>query len=128
MTTLLEGSRVIELKNAAKQNTLFRKVPFTGPKSQLMVMSLLPDEEIGNETHDGDQVLYAVKGKGVAVLDGASQPFEKGTVVCVPAGTLHNLIDTGKDPLKLFTVYAPAQHAGTVRETKAVADRAESDA
>jgi mannose-6-phosphate isomerase-like protein (cupin superfamily) len=117
--TLLTESAVIELKDVAKENGLFRKVLFTGAKSQLVIMSLLPGEEIGAETHDGDQIIYAVKGDGVAVLDDTSQAFEKGTVFCVPAGSRHNVINTGADAMKLFTVYAPPQHrAGASQATK----------
>jgi len=116
---LLTESHVIDLKDIAKENSFFRKVLFTGPKSQLVIMSLLPGEEIGFETHDGDQVIYAVKGAGVVVLSDVTQPFEKGMVVCVPAGAGHNVINTGDDPMKLFTVYAPPQHAaGAVQQVK----------
>ena len=90
-------------------------------------MSLLPGEEIGMETHDGDQLLYAVKGEGVAVINDARAPFEKGAILCVPAGAPHNVINSGDRPLKLFTIYAPPQHApGTVHETKADAEAAEA--
>ena len=119
--------RIIDVKEAAKENTFFRKVLFTAAASQLVVMSLLPGEEIGTEVHDGDQLLYAVKGHGLAVINGAEEPFEKGEIICVPAGTSHNLINTGDDPLRLFTVYAPPQHAaGTMHATKAEAEAAEA--
>ncbi len=119
--------RIIDVKEVAKENTFFRKVLFTAANSQLVVMSLLPGEEIGTETHDGDQLLYAVKGHGLAVTNGAQQPFEKGAILCVPAGTSHNLINTGEDALRLFTVYSPPQHpAGTMHATKAEAEAAEA--
>jgi mannose-6-phosphate isomerase-like protein (cupin superfamily) len=119
--------RILDAKEAAKHNSYFRKVLFTAEKSQLVVMSLLSGEEIGAETHNGDQLLYAVKGEGVAVINGVREPFEKGAIFCVPAGAAHNVINTGKHPLKLFTIYAPPQHvAGTVHETKADADAAEA--
>lgn len=119
--------RILEAKESAKHNTFFRKVLFTAEKSQLVVMSLLPSEEIGMEIHDGDQLLYAVKGEGVAVIDGAREPFEKGAMLCVPAGAPHNVVNIGERPLKLFTIYAPPQHApGTIHETKADADAAEA--
>lgn len=117
--------RILDAKEAAKRNSFFRKVLFTAEKSQLVVMSLLAGEEIGTETHDGDQLLYAVKGEGIAVINGAKEPFEKGAILCVPAGAPHNLINTGDRPLKLFTIYAPPQHApGTIHETKADAEAA----
>ena len=118
---------VSDLKHAAKENEFFRKVVFTGTGGQLVLMSLRPGEEIGTEVHDVDQLLYAVDGKGEAILGGVGHEFDKGTVVCVPAGVEHNIINTGDEPLKLFTVYAPPQHpAGTVHETKADALAAEA--
>ena len=118
---------IIDIKRAAKENSFFRKVLVTANKSQVVLMSMLPGEEIGTESHDGDQLLYAVKGEGVAVINGVKEPFEKGTMLCVPAGAEHNVINTGDEPFKLFTVYAPPQHAdGTVHETKAEAEAAES--
>jgi mannose-6-phosphate isomerase-like protein (cupin superfamily) len=117
---------VADLKKAAKDNNYFRKVLFTGGKSQLVLMSLQPVEEIGNEVHEVDQVIYAVEGEGKVVLDGVGEPFEKGMVVCVPAGVHHNVINAKHGLMKLFTVYAPPEHAvGTVHQTKAEADAAE---
>jgi mannose-6-phosphate isomerase-like protein (cupin superfamily) len=119
--------RIVDVKEAAKENNFFRKELFTGAKSQLVIMSLLPDEEIGTETHDGDQLLYAVKGQGIAIIDGTREPFEKGAIICIPAGAAHNVVNTGNDPLKLFTVYAPPQHAaGTIHATKRDAAAAEA--
>jgi len=120
--------RVIEIKEAAKENSLFRKVLFTAAKSQVVLMSLLPGEEIGSETHESDQLIYNVKGEGVVVIDDAQEPFEKGAILCVPAGATHNVVNTGERPMKLFTIYAPPQHAsGTVHETKADAVAAETE-
>jgi mannose-6-phosphate isomerase-like protein (cupin superfamily) len=120
--------RIIDIKRAAKENIFFRKVLVTANKSQVVLMSLIPGEEIGTESHDGDQLLYAVKGEGVAVINGVQEPFEKGTMLCVPAGAEHNVINTGDEPFKLFTIYAPPQHAaGTVHETKAGAEAAEAE-
>ena len=119
--------RVIDVKQAAKENSDFRRVLFTGPHSQLVLMALAPSEEIGTEVHGNvDQLLYVVKGQGVAVLGSAKRPFDKGAVICVPAGTSHNVINTGDEPLKVFTVYSPPQHAPeTVHHTKSDADKAE---
>lgn len=118
---------VIDARNAAKENSFFRKVLFTATNVQVVVMSLLPGEEIGSEIHQGDQLLYAAKGEGVAVFNESSEPFETGMMFCVPAGARHNVINTGNEPLKLFTIYAPPQHAaGTIHETKAQADAAEA--
>ena len=118
---------VIDVKDTAKENELFRRVMFTGTKSQLVVMSLRPGEEIGLETHDVDQLIYVVKGDGVAVIDGKDYELEGGAIVCVPAGLRHNIVNRGEKPMKLFTVYAPAQHApGTVHATKQDAIDAET--
>jgi mannose-6-phosphate isomerase-like protein (cupin superfamily) len=119
--------RIIEIKEAAKENSAFRRVMFTTAKSQVVLMSLLPGEAIGSEIHKGDQLLYAVKGEGVAVINGVREPFEKGAILCIPAGAEHNVANIGVQSLKLFTIYAPPQHAsGTVHETKAEADAAET--
>lgn len=107
---------ITDIKKAAKENDAYRRVLFTAGKSQLVLMSLLPGEEIGMEVHDGDQVLYIVDGEGVAVIDGARQPIEKGSLVFVPAGAHHNIVNTDHESMKLFTVYAPPQHAAGVVE------------
>ena len=120
---------VVNIKKAAKDNDFFRKVLVTGTKSQLVLMSLRPGEEIGAEVHKVDQVLYVVDGEGKVVLDGIDKEFEKGEIVFVPAGVQHNVINTDDEPMKLFTIYAPPQHApGTVHRTKAVAEEAEREA
>jgi len=120
---------VVDIKKAAKDNDFFRKVLFTGTKSQLVLMSLRPGEEIGTEVHKVDQVLYVVDGEGSVVLGGVDKEFVKGEIVFVPAGVRHNVINTGVEPMKLFTIYAPPQHApGTVHRTKAVAEEAEREA
>ncbi|HEX9095204.1 MAG TPA: cupin domain-containing protein [Candidatus Dormibacteraeota bacterium] len=118
-----------DLKEAAKDSDDFRRVLFTGAYSQLVIMTLAPDEEIGEEVHHVDQILYALEGEGEAFLDGRRKSFEKGDVVAVPAGARHNIRNTEKKPLKLFTVYAPPQHAaGTIHHTKADAVAAEATA
>lgn len=122
----MDAGLVMNVKEAAKANTLYRKVIFTAPKSQLVLMCLQPGEEIGAEVHDGDQMLYVVDGAGFCLLGGHREEIEKGSVVYVPAGVLHNVVNGEGEPLKLFTVYAPPQHAiGTVQATKREADYAE---
>jgi mannose-6-phosphate isomerase-like protein (cupin superfamily) len=117
---------VVNVKRAARDNDFFRKVLFTGRSSQLVLMSLLPGEEIGTEVHEVDQMLYAVDGRGKVVLDGMGQVFENGAIVCVPAGVQHNVINSGDEAMKLFTVYAPPEHApGTVHRTRAEAELGE---
>lgn len=109
----------IDLKDLASENEYFRKVLFTGVHSQLVVMALRPGEEIGEEVHKVDQFIYAVKGEGRANIAGSVFPFEKGDALCVPAGSLHNVMNSGEASMKLFTVYSPPQHAaGTVEKVK----------
>lgn len=110
-------------------NTNFRTVLFTGAKSQLVLMSIPPGGEIGAETHKHvEQTLFFVSGKGEAILDGATQAFSAGDVVVVTPGVLHNFRNTGSEPLKLYTVYAPPNHIdGRVHATKADADADTAD-
>ncbi|HEX9098241.1 MAG TPA: cupin domain-containing protein [Candidatus Dormibacteraeota bacterium] len=120
---------VLNIKKAAKDNDFFRKVLYTGTKSQVVLMSLEPGEEIGMEVHEVDQILYAVEGDGKVVIDGVENVFEKGVVACVPAGAQHNVLNTNSAPMKLFTIYAPPEHAaGTIHRTKAEAESAEAKA
>ncbi|MGA7910745.1 MAG: cupin domain-containing protein [Candidatus Dormiibacterota bacterium] len=122
----MSESYVVNIKKAAKSNDFFRQVLFTAKQCQLVLMALQAHEEIGAEVHEVDQILYVVEGEGKVELDGAAQEFEKGMIVVVPAGVRHNVINTDDEPMKLFTVYAPPQHAaGTVHRTKADAEAAE---
>jgi mannose-6-phosphate isomerase-like protein (cupin superfamily) len=110
----------------ARGNETFRTTIATGEHAQVVVMTIQPGEDIGEETHEGDQLLFFVEGEGRAVLDGASEPVNAGDMVYVPAGTLHNFVNSGAEPLRLVTVYAPPEHPdGTVHETKADAEAAE---
>ncbi len=103
-----------------EDNQYFRKVLFTGEKSQFVVMDIKAGEDIGEETHHHvEQTLFLLSGEGKAVLDGNEQPFQTGDVVVVTPGTRHNFINTGKESLKIFTIYAPANHIdGKVHKTK----------
>ena len=113
----------------AKRNTYFREVLSTGPHSQVVVMSIPPGGEIGDEVHaDVDQVLVFVEGEGVAIVDGERSGVGPDRLVQVPAGTRHNVLNTGVTALRLYTVYAPPEHApGTIHRTKADADAAEAE-
>jgi len=104
----------------AKKNTLFREVLSTGPHSQV-VMSIPPGGDIGDEVHpDVDHVLVFVAGEGAAILDGERSIVGPGRLVHVPAGTRHNFVNTGPADMRLYTVYAPPEHAsGTIHRTKA---------
>lgn len=110
----------------ARKNGFFRQEIVTNPQSQLVLMSIEPSDDIGEETHEVDQVLFFVSGAGEAVLNKERSPFGPNSLVVVPAGTLHNFVNTGTEPLKLFTVYAPPEEApGTLHRTKAEAVAAE---
>jgi len=104
----------------AKENENFRQVLFTTERSQLVLMSVAPGDDIGEETHDDtDQILSFVAGSGEAVIEGESRPIAAGSVVVVPAGMRHNFINQGGEPLKLYTVYVPPNHKdGTIHRTK----------
>jgi mannose-6-phosphate isomerase-like protein (cupin superfamily) len=112
----------------AKRNTYFREVLATGPHSQIVVMSIPPGGEIGDEVHESvDQVLVFVAGEGVASVDGERSVVSPDRLVQVPAGARHNVVNTGGTDLRLYTVYAPPEHApGTIHRTKAEADAAEA--
>ncbi len=118
-----------DIVSLAKRNRWFREVVATGPHAQVVVMSIPPGGEIGEEVHDAvDQVLAFVEGEGAAILDGERSAVGPDRLVLVPAGTRHNFVNTGSSDLRLYTVYAPPQHApGTVHRTKAEADADEHD-
>jgi mannose-6-phosphate isomerase-like protein (cupin superfamily) len=107
-----------------QDNTNFRRVLFTGPNSQLVIMSIPPGGEVGAETHKyTEQTLFFLSGTGEGELDGKKFPIGPGDVVVVVPGTEHNFLNTGTDPLKIYTVYAPPNHIdGRVQATKAEAD------
>lgn len=111
----------------AKQNSNFRTVLWTGEHSQLVLMSIQPGEDIGMEVHHVDQVLVFVEGEAKAYLDGNESEVKAGDLFIVPAGKEHNFTNTGSSALKLYTLYAPAEHAdGTVHVTRAEAMEAEA--
>lgn len=107
------------------ENENFRKVLYTGKHSQLVLMKLAPNEEIGMEVHEeNDQFFRFEKGTGKVVIDGNEYEVSDGFAVVVPAGSQHNVVNTsGTDTLKLYTIYSPAHHKdGVVRATKAEAE------
>ncbi len=100
-------------------NEFFRKVIYTGPHSQLVLMSLKPDEEIGFEVHEVDQFFRVEQGVSKFILGDEEFVVEVDHAVIVPAGTRHNVINTGTKDLKLYTIYSPPNHKdGTIHETK----------
>lgn len=113
-----------DIVGKTRRNTYFREVVATGPHAQVVVMSIPSGGEIGEEVHDGvDQVLVFVEGDGAAILEGERSDVGPDRLVLVPAGTRHNVINTGPSDLRLYTVYAPPQHApGTIHRTKADAE------
>jgi len=112
------------------ENSNFRKVLYTGKHSQLVLMSLGPNEEIGMEVHpDNDQFFRFEKGEGKVVIDGNEYPVSDGSAIVVPAGAQHNVINvSGTEELKLYTIYSPAHHKdGIVRITKTEAEANEAE-
>ena len=117
-----------EIATVAEQSADFRRVLWTGRHSQLVIMTIPPGGEIGEEVHDDvDQILSFVSGVGKAVVAGRTRKVTQGDVVAVPAGTRHNFLNDGPNPLVLYTVYGPPEHAdGVVHKTKEEADAAEA--
>ncbi len=114
---------ITNIEQASLENDHFRKVLYTDRRSQLVVMSLLPGEDIGEEVHtDVDQFLRIEQGTGVAILNGASQEIGDGSVVLVPAGVKHNIVNGAGQAMKLYTLYMPPHHRdGVIHHTKAEA-------
>jgi mannose-6-phosphate isomerase-like protein (cupin superfamily) len=119
----------IDLDRLVRENDDFRREVATAEHSQVVLMTIPVGEEIGEEVHEGiDQLLVFVDGQAEAVLEGQSSRVRSGQAVLVPAGTRHNFVNAGDVPLRLYTVYAPPEHApGTVHRTKAEADAAEHE-
>lgn len=116
----------IETKTLA--NNYFREVLYTTARSQLVIMTLQPGEEIGMEHHEGhDQFIRVEQGEGVAILDGEKHVLEDGVAVVIPAGTEHNVINTSASvPMRLYTLYTPPEHPERlIHETKDEADEYE---
>ena len=112
---------VVVVEKETKKNTDFRRVLYTGKHSQLVLMSLKPGEEIGEETHqDVDQFFRFEKGQGKVIIDGIEHLVKDGYAVIVPAGARHNVVNTSKRAkLKLYTIYSPPENQdGVVRHTR----------
>ena len=116
---------VRNIEDLAVQNGEFRRVLYTAKHCQLVVMALKPNEEIGAEVHKLDQFFRVEEGAGEAVLDGVRTTIQAGFAILVPAGTRHNIVNTGSAALKLYTLYAPPNHRdGVVHHTR---DDAQAD-
>lgn len=114
------------IEQLSLDNDNFRKVIYTDTNSQLVLMSLLPHEDIGEEIHDVDQFFRVEKGSGTAVLNDITHDIADGSAIVIPAGTKHNIINTSSEPMKLYTLYMPPHHRdGTVHATKAEAEASE---
>jgi mannose-6-phosphate isomerase-like protein (cupin superfamily) len=121
---------VSNIENDTLENNNFRKVLYTGTYGQVVVMSLLPNEEIGMEVHtDTDQFFRIDSGEGKVIIDGEDSLISDGFAVVVPAGSQHNVINTSSEKaLKLYTIYMPPHHVdGTIHTTKAEAEADEED-
>ena len=126
--TLGDNVEHFTIADVATNNPDFRKVLWTGEHTQIVVMTIPPGEEIGAEVHDhGDQILTFVSGTGHADLEGHTHPVEAGDQCAVPAGAEHNFRNTGGEPLVLYTIYSPPEHAaGAAFATREEADAAEA--
>ena len=114
------------IATVAEKNEDFRRVLWTGEHTQLVIMTIPPGGEIGEEVHEVDQILTFVSGAGKAKVGGETRNVVQGDLVVVPAGTKHNFTNDGPNPLVLYTVYGPPEHADqAVHKTKKEADALE---
>lgn len=123
-------SFITNIIDETQKNENFRTVLFTGEKSQLVTMSIPPGGEIGEETHDHvEQALFFLGGSGKVVLNGEESKVGAGDVLVVSPGVQHNVVNVSdSEPLKIYTVYSPANHVdGRVHSTKADADSDSED-
>jgi len=114
---------VTDIEKDSLENEHFRKVLYTAKHCQLVVMSLKPGEDIGEEVHHLDQFIRIEAGAGKAVLDGVAHSLKDGSAIVVPSGARHNIINTGNQSMKLYTLYAPPNHKdGVMHKDKADAE------
>ena len=113
------------IEDATVDNENFRRVLYTGKNLQLVLMTLRPGEEIGEEVHeDRDQFFRVEEGEGTVYIDGAANAVKDDFAVIVPAGARHNVVNSGTEPLRLYTLYGPPEHKDkVVHKTKAQAER-----
>ncbi|MBQ1051771.1 cupin domain-containing protein [Verrucosispora sp. WMMD703] len=125
---MCRGMEHFTIATVAEKSPDFRRVLWTGNHTQLVIMTIPPGGEIGEEVHeDIDQILTFVSGTGEARVAGEKREVVQGDLVVVPAGTRHNFVNTGPNPLVLYTVYGPPEHADqAVHRTKEEADAAEA--
>lgn len=121
---------LINIEEKTLKNDFFREVLYTGQHTQLVVMSLLPDEDIGVEVHEiVDQFIRVEEGEGKAILDGEEHILSNGSAIIIPAGTKHNILNTSSEKkMKLYTLYSPAHHKNdTIHKTKEEASQDKED-
>lgn len=112
---------VANIEKETLENENFRKVLYTAKHSQLVVMHLNPNEEIGEETHTLDQFIRVETGTGLTIMDDVETSISDGSAIVIPAGTKHNVKNNSQtEPMKLYTIYSPPEHRdGTIHKTKA---------
>lgn len=114
------SANIRNIRKLAKKNTDFRREVLTNAHCQVVLMSIEPGDDIGEEVHEGiDQLIVIVDGEARAIIEGEKTKVEDGALISVPAGTRHNLVNTDDEPLKLYTIYSPPEMpAGTMHATK----------
>jgi len=110
---------VTNIEKATLENENYRKVLYTAKNSQLVLMTIQPGDEIGEEIHELDQFIRIEAGKALVTLDGVEHSLEDDWAVVIPAGTKHNVVNVGDEPVRLYSIYSPPEHKdGTVHATK----------
>lgn len=111
---------IANIEKATLENTDYRRVLYTAKNSQLVLMNIQAGDEIGEETHHLDQFIRIEQGQARVTLDGVDHDVQDEFAIVIPAGTKHNVVNTGTEELKLYTVYSPPEHKdGIVEKTKA---------
>ena len=114
---------ITNIEQATLENTDYRRVLYTGKHNQLVLMCIMPGDEIGEETHDLDQFIRFEEGEGKVIFDGVEHTISAEMAIVIPEGMKHNVINTGNIPLKLYSIYSPPEHKDKVVE-KTKADEA----
>lgn len=111
---------IANIEKETLENTDYRRVLYTAKNSQLVLMNIQPGDEIGEEIHDLDQFIRLEQGSGKVTIDGTETEIEADWAVVIPAGTRHNVVNTGSEEMKLYSIYSPPEHKdGIVEATKA---------
>ena len=110
---------VANIEQKTLENEAYRKVLYTAKNSQLVLMTIQPGDEIGEEVHELDQFIRFEAGQATVTIDGVAHEVSADWAVVIPAGSKHNVVNTGSEPLRLYSIYSPPEHKhGTVHETK----------